>query len=1070
MSRDAHPVILKGIPMKIRMFCAAAFVLALSAAAGVPEWQNPEVTDVGTEAPRASFCPYPDAAGALTFEPEKSERRISLNGVWRFKWCRNPFETPEGFFNAGFDASSWDYIPVPSNWQVYGQNHGRNYDKPFFSNIRHPFPADPPKVPHDDNPTGLYRTAFTLPDGWKNRIVFLNFGGVQSAFYLWINGKQVGYSEDAFTPAEFNITAFLKPGENVLAAEVLHHSDASYLEDQDYWRLAGIFRDVELTARPAVHIRDLQAVTDLDDRYADAVLSVKVSLRNGGAAAAASHSVVVRLENAEGKPVLAKTLLSRGKIGPGEDSVLSLSERVADPMKWTAETPNLYTLTVQVLDPDLKTLEAAAVRIGFREVSIRDGLLLLNGQPIKFKGVNRHEFDPDNGRVVSKEIMIKDLILMKQNNINAVRTCHYPDTPVWYDLCDRFGIYLIGEANIESHELWEKGRYIADWPEWKNAFVSRGVAMVHRDKNHPSVILWSMGNETGLGRNFDSMYAAMKRIDPGRPIHYESKNPAYASTLSKYDIISTMYPPVGEVLRLMKADTTRPVIICECPHAMGNGVGNLSDYWDVIYGHPRLQGAFIWDWVDQALREKAPDGGVWWNFLNLSDGANAGDGLVNADRTPQPELLTVKKQYQNVKFEAANPASGKVRLSNRFYFTNLNTAVLDWSLLENGVAVRSGSLGSRDVPPGGTEEVAIPSGYEPRPGVEAFLNLSLKSGEKTAWADAGHEIAWEQFGLPAPALSAASGEKSAGSAPGESVVQAPVKANPVHAPEIRETGEILEVVGKNFSILFDKHAGGLVAYRVLGRELIAGAVVPNFWRVPTENDEGGGRSSFAARWRKAGLDRLTLEPGTIRSEKTGKGGVHVIVQNQMNGSGVRFACTGVYDVDGSGEVTVRNTVQVEGDAPPLARVGVAFTMPGAFDSLAWVGRGPQESYWDRKDAARVGLYRGRAEGQFFAYDMPQETGNKTDVRWMSITDRDGFGICIKGNPLLSVNVHDFSDAALVKAKETQRIVKDGRIHVAVDLQQMGLGGDDSWSPRVHPEYQLNEKRYEYSFTLSPVKK
>jgi len=1037
--------------MKMRFFSMPALALALSASAAAPEWENPAVTDVGTEPPRASFHPYPDVSGALTFEPEKSACCLSLNGAWKFKWCRNPFETPDGFFNAGFDASSWDDLPVPSNWQVYGQNHGRNYDKPFFSNIKHPFPADPPRVPRDNNPTGLYRTVFTLPDSWKERLVFLNFGGVQSAFYLWINGRQVGYSEDAFTPAEFNVTAFLRPGENVLAAEVLHHSDGSYLEDQDYWRLAGIFRDVELTARPPAYLRDFQATADLDGQYRDAMLTVKAVIRNGGANAITPHSVVVQLTDGRGKPILAKTLLSKGKVRPGQDAVLSLTERIADPLKWTAETPNLYTLTLQLLDYNLKTLEATAIQIGFRKVEIRGGLLLLNGQAIKFKGTNRHEFDPDNGRVVSRETMIKDLLLMKQNNINAVRTSHYPNTPVWYDLCDQIGMYLIGEANIESHELWEKGRYIADWPEWKNAFVSRGIAMVERDKNHPSVLLWSMGNETGLGRNFDSTYAVMKRIDPVRPIHYESKSPAYASTLSKYDIISTMYPRVNEIFRLMRADTTRPVIICECPHAMGNSVGNLSDYWNAIYAHPRLQGAFVWDWVDQALREKAPDGGVRWNFLNLSDGANAGDGLVNADRTPQPELLTVKKQYQNVKFEALNPASGKIRITNRFYFTNLKIAALDWSLTENGIQVRSGSLGAPDVPPGGSTEETIPLGYEPKPGVEAFLNLSMKLRDKSDWANAGHEIAWEQFVLP-----------------GDSKSPAPEKAVPIPAPKIRDTKETVEVSGTDFSLLFDKNAGGLVAYRYQGRELIAGLVKPNFWRVPTDNDEGGGRSGFASRWRDAGLDRLTLTPGAVLAEKSGEDKVRVTVQNRLNGKGVQFACTGVYEVDGSGNVSVLNTVQIEGDAPPLAKVGVSFTMPGAFDSLAWYGRGPQESYWDRLDAVPVGLYGGRVSDQFFAYDMPQENGNKTDVRWMTLTDRDGFGLRIQGEPLLSVNVHDFSDAALLKAKETQRIVKDGNIHVSVDLHQMGLGGDDSWSPRVHPEFQLKEKKYEYSFVLMPI--
>jgi beta-galactosidase len=1030
------------IAMK-RLTAFATMALAAAALSQVPEWENPGVFDVGTEPPHASFIPCPDPETAAAFDPSLSPAVLSLDGTWKFRWCRNPFEVPAGFEAEAFDASAWDDLPVPSNWQVFGANHGRSYDPPVFSNIRHPFPADPPRVPHGDNPTGLYRREFELPAAWAGGRVFLHFAGVQSAMALWVNGRKAGYSEDAFTPAEFDVTPFVKPGRNVIAAEVLHISDGSYLEDQDYWRLSGIFREVFLSARSGVFLRDAAVRTDLDSLYRDADLSVTAVLANRSGRKAGLHTVVATLRDGRGAPVFVKRMTVRA-LAAGAEAALTLTQRVADPLKWTAETPNLYTLTLQVMDPALRPLEAAALRVGFREVEIRRGLLLVNGRPVKFRGVNRHEFDPDHGRVVSAERMLEDVRLMKRHNVNAVRTSHYPNRPQWLDLCDRYGLYVIGEANVESHELWEKGRLIGEWPEWRAAFTARGIDMVGRDRNHPSVVMWSMGNETGWGANFDSMYAAMKRLDPTRPVHYESKTPAYASVPSRYDVISTMYPSVDEILRLMRADTTRPVVICEYAHAMGNSTGNLYKYWDAFNAHPRLQGAFVWDWVDQALRQKAPDGGVWWNFLNAVDGANAGDGLVNADRTPQPELLTVKKHYQNAAFELSDPGRGVLRVVNRFDFTNLNAADLVIERIEGGSPVARGGL-TLDVPPGGSVDIPLPLVAAPAGRAETFLNVSLRLKEKTDWAEAGHEIAWEQFAL--------------GPAPGRA------GAAPAARPRVRTTGETVEVSGPGFTVRFDRASSALVSLTAGGRELISGPVRPNFFRVPTDNDEGGGGASFAARWRAAGLDRLVPSAGGLTVEKTGRNTVVVTARNRWTGTGAAFDCEQAYEIDGSGAVAVRAAVRVEGQAPPLARVGLDFSMPGEFDSLTWYGRGPQESYADRRDAARVGLYRGTVADQFFAYDMPQETGNKTDVRWMEIENGQGAGLRIEGEPLVSVNVHDFSGLALLEAKKTQRLAKDGLTHVAVDLRQMGLGGDDSWSPRVHPEFQMKEREYGFSFRL-----
>jgi len=578
--------------------------MTLGAATLPPEIENPECLGINKEPAHATLMPYVNLKEALTAKRHDSSFCRSLNGIWKFNHVPAPDQRPVDFYKPDFDVTGWKDIPVPSNWQVVAQNENRPYDKPFFTNIKHPFKADPPRVPHDNNPVGLYRTTFTVPTAWAGRPVFLHFAGVQSAFYLWINGEKVGYSEDAFVPAEFEISRYLKPGSNALAAEVIHHSDGSYLEDQDYWRLAGIFRDVFLWSSPPVHIRDFQAVTNLDDQYRDATLELTVKVKNFGQNPSQAPTVLAELLDPAGKPILNERLTTADRLNSRQEIILKAAPAVRDPAKWTAETPNLYTLLLSLVENG-KAQAVVSARIGFREVVIHDGQLLVNGVPITVKGVNRHEFDPDHGRVISRHSMMQDILLMKRHNINAVRTSHYPNDPLWYDLCDEYGLWVMDEANIESHELWEKGIYLTEKPEWRKAFVERGVAMVERDKNHPSIIFWSMGNETGWGTNFDAMYAEMKKIDPTRPIHYESRNPAYAPTLSRYDIISTMYPSTRHIVEMMEKDPTRPVIICEYAHSMGNSVGNFKDYWDLYDKYPRLQGGFIWDWVDQALRLRA---------------------------------------------------------------------------------------------------------------------------------------------------------------------------------------------------------------------------------------------------------------------------------------------------------------------------------------------------------------------------------------------------------------------------------------------------------------------------------
>ena len=1031
----------------------ATTLLATSQASPLaPEWEDPAVFAVGTEQPHATFVPYAAREAALSGDRTSSPYFRLLSGDWRFRWVKNPFAVPSGFEQPGYDDAGWDILPVPSNWQVVGANENRPYDRPLFSNIKYPFKADPPHVPHDANPTGLYRRRFEVPAGWQGSNVLVHFAGVQSAYYVWLNGQKIGYHEDGFTPGEFDLTSRLRPGTNVLTVEVIDYSDGSYLEDQDYWRLAGIFRDVYLVAQPLVRLRDFSVRTDLDAAYHDAKLELRVSLENRSGIAVAGHEVVASVLAADGTRIFSAKLAPEDAVAEGNEVVLKASGTVRAPRLWTAEMPDLYTLVLEHRDGAGNLQEVIAQKIGFREVEIRAGQLLLNGVAITFKGVNRHEFDPDHGRVVSRERMVQDILLMKQHNFNAVRTSHYPNDPLWLELCDELGLYVIDEANIESHELWEKGIYIADDPAWTNAFVARGVAMVERDKNHPSIILWSMGNETGLGRSFDAMYAAMKAIDPTRPIHYESRNPAYAPTLSSYDIISTMYPTVEHILDLMNQDTTRPVIICEYAHSMGNGLGDFRTYWDAYDKYPRLQGGFTWDWVDQALRHPGPDGRMLWNWVNTIDGANANDGLVNADRMPQPELQEARKVLQPVKIEDVDVAAGRLRLRNAYDFVSLSRLSLSWRLLSDGIEVRSGKYaGSLDIGPGKEREIVLPFDVGQIPARhEGVLEVSLTLRDDQPWASRGHEVAWEQFAIPNRTFVAA----AAGTGPS--------------ALQVRHEGARVVVEGAGFSASFD--GASLASYRWKGQERLGGPLVPHLWRVPTDNDEGGGRTSFAHRWREAGLDHLQVVAQTPQVEQLSGDRVRVTGESRITGARAALDLHSSYEVASDGTVSVTGRFSADGALPPLPRVGFQLSLPGTYDRVEWYGRGPHESYADRKEGARIGVYAARVGDLHFPYVMAQENGNHTETRWVVIADSQGNGLRFSGENRFDFTVHDYTDDALQAAKESQVIGRDGRVTLSLDLAQMGLGGDDSWSPRVHPEFRLAEPEYDFSFEIRPFEK
>jgi len=1034
------------------------------------DWEDPSIIARNTEKAHATLTPFPSEKQALSDKWRQSPKVQLLNGTWKFKWAKHPNRIPGDFFQPAAFDKNWDDMPVPSNWQVVGARAEKNpgYDRPVFTNIKHPFPANPPRITTDTNSVGLYRTRFTVPANWREGEIYLHFAGVQSACYVYVNGQPVGYHEDGMTPAEFRVTDLLKPGaENLLAVEVINWSDGSYLEDQDFWRLAGIYRDVFLYTTPKLHIRDFQVSTDLDEQYKNATIKIATYVRNQTGQPQPNYSVRVTLYDAGKKVIFTDVMRSADAVGTEQEGLLRLSKPVTAPALWSAENPTLYTLTMQLVNADGVVQEALSQRVGFREMTLTGEQLLINGKAVTFKGVNRHEFDPQTGRVISRESMVRDIQLMKQNNINAVRTSHYPNVPEWYDLCDEYGLYVIDEANIESHELWSKGYEIADKPEWRDAFMARGRAMVERDKNHPSIVIWSLGNETSMGQNFTDMANIIKLIDNTRPIHYEGRknyNTDFASTKqpqTSFDIISTMYPSVAGMVALMEKDPTRPLIVCEYAHSMGNSVGNLKDYWAAIDKYPRMQGGFIWDWADQGLQLRDRATGKFYNdHINYIDGANAGDGLVNADRTPQPELNEVKQVYQSVKITAAEGQPGRIMARNNYDFQSLEPFALHWSVLRNGTVFQEGTVPQLAAQPGQTQLVTLPIKLPAPPvaGAEYFLNVSLKLKAATLWAPAGHEVASAQLPVgPKP--------------------QAPVVVGVNQIQFVRPvvSPSNITVRGVNFAVVFDRASNTLSEFLVHGKNVIQKGLTPSLWRVPTDNDEGGGAVSFAARWRKAGLDKAVATPVSISIINSQKHMVKVRCENDILLSGAKIRQQTDYAVFGTGDVQITTTFTPDstGTLPPLARVGMQCQLPAEFSNFSWYGRGPFESYADRKDAAFVGSYSATVSSQYFPYLMAQENGNKTDVRWAQLTNEAGTGLLIArvGEGLLNINARDYTDEALLAAKNQlqQEIQRDSTTVLNIDLQQMGLGGDDSWTPRTHPEYLLPAtKPYTYRFRLRAI--
>ena len=1012
-----------------------ALFTAFSFAQPVPEWENPQIIALNKEQPRATFVPLP------TLDAPQSDRLICLNGEWKFRFLTRPDEAPHDFYLPSFADAEWDGLAVPSNWQLKG------YGRPHYTNIKYPFPANPPFVPHDNNETGLYRQRFHLPNDWQGREVFIHFGGVASAFYLWVNGQFVGYSQDSMTPAEFRITEWVKPGENLLAVKVINWSDGTYLEDQDFWRLGGIFRDVHLIARPQLYLRDFFVTTDLDDDYRNADLNVRINLKNLGAAVR-SAQVRVSVQDVFSKTVTVKQIAAQQEVA------VAISQQIINPRLWSAETPNLYTLTIELLDDKGVVTEALTRRIGVREVEIKNGRLLVNGAAVYFKGINRHEIHPDCGRVVSEETMRRDLELMKQHNINAVRTSHYPNQTRWYELCDEYGIYVVDEANVETHELWADLKiYIDEMPEWRDAFVSRGTAMAARDKNHPSVVIWSMGNESGFGSHFDAMYAAIKALDPTRPIHYESRTPAYINALNKYDIISTMYPSLQWVLSLANQDSTRPVIICEYAHAMGNSTGNLRKYWDLFESHPRMQGAFIWDFVDQGLSKKTDDGRTFFayggDYGDVPNDANfCCNGIVNPDREPQPAMEEVKKVFQFVKIKAVDLYAGMIAVENTYDFQSLDFLRLEWQLATPSKVIKTGVIENVAVPPHESRVYDLGGMYEALTvGERCFLNIDLKVKENLLWAKAGYPLAGEQFVFPFKALLE---EKT-----------------PLTQPfAVKETKTLINFSAAGWSAVFDKSVGTWSSFIFSGVEMLERGPRVNLWRAPTDNDDGGGANSYGAQWRRDGLNNLNWSVKSVKLT-TSKAEAVIVVDGMLQSKSGDIPVTTSYTVNSLGEIIVTTDLQVPKSIKTLPRVGNEWLLKKEFDQVKWFGRGPHENYIDRKESARFGVYEKSVRELYFPYVKPQENGNRSDVFNLQISNGQ-IGLCVSAEKGFEFSSTFYSLENLTAAKHITDVAEAPFTTLNIDMQQAGLGGDDSWSPRTHPEFQLRPGRYSYSYVIKPI--
>ena len=1030
-------------------------VLMCTLTFGQNDWENPEVFQINREKARATFYSYASEQKAMNNNLGEADYIKCLNGQWKFNYVGRASQRPLDFHKPEVDLSGWDDIPVPGNWELYG------YGFPNYTNITYPFKKDQPRIADEYSPVGSYVTWFEVPGHWHGREIYIQLDAVKSGFYIWLNGKKVGYSQDSKLPAEFNLTPYLVQGKNKLAVQVLQFTDGSYLEDQDFWRISGIQRDVLLFARPKTHIRDFFAKALLDENYQHGVFNLNIELQNKNTQTAKNYTINYQLIDDAGSVVLKG---QSDKLSVKKDATINFGfeGKVENVKQWSAEAPNLYKLLITLNDSKNKLVEATSINVGFRTTEIKGGQLLVNGKPILLKGVNRHEHDEYYGHVISVESMIADIELMKQYNINAVRTCHYPNDAKWYELCDKYGIYVYDEANIESHGYgYEIDETLANKPEWKAAHLERVLNMVQRDKNHPSVIVWSMGNEAGTGINFLEAYKQAHKTDGTRPVHYERAERKTNITERHTDIIGNMYDPINKLKKIyIDKDTIRPFIWCEYSHAMGNSSGNFKEYWDFIDSHRQLQGGFIWDWMDQGL-VAYKDGKKYWAYGGhfepegvYHDKNFCFNGVINPDRTPHPGLYEVKKVYQNIDFNGKNLKDGQISIKNRRFFTSLTDVQFNWELLADGLMVRTGSFASENLAPQTEKTYNINIGKLDN-GMEYLLNIYAINIQPKPLVDFGHVYANEQFAISAPQLSST------------------YSATTKNGVQLKETNELIQVIGNDFVISFSKENGALTSYVYNGLELISAPMLPEFWRAPTDNDFGTKMPKRSTVWKQAD-SVATLQT----MSQTQVSGTEVKIGTELAIPTIEGTIKITYNINGNGSIAVNYSFVAGAEKlPEIPRIGMKVRLPKSLYNLQYYGRGPWENYIDRNSAAFVGLYQSDIEDQYFAYGRPQENGHKTNVRWLSLTNHMGMGLKITAvNEPIEFNALHMPTEELDPGVEKQLrtpldVVEGDFVELHIDHKMMGVGGDDSWGAKPHKQYlYFADKEYKFQFVISPLAK
>jgi len=1054
------------------------------------DWENPLSVQVNQLRAHSPLNAYQNVADALA---QSNSQRTLLNGEWDFQLFSAPEAVPESFLQFGNNlcavtneensaAQQWQKIAVPSNWQLQG------YDKPIYCNVKYPFPVTPPFVPAD-NPTGCYRTSFTLEASALERSNHIIFDGVNSAFHLWCNGKWVGYSQDSRLPSEFDLGPFLQVGNNDIAVMVIRWSDGSYLEDQDMWWLSGIFRDVSLLSKPKHHIRDVFITPDLDACYRDGSLAVKTRIH-----APSNYRVQVQLFD-QGHTVSAAEVAETNDREIDEkggwDDICFHDLTITTPKQWSAEIPNLYRLVVCLLDENEQVVDVESYAVGFRKIEMLKGQLCLNGQPLLIRGVNRHEHHPELGHVVTEADMIRDIKLMKQNNFNAVRTAHYPNHPRWYELCDQFGLYVCDEANIETHGMFPMCRLATD-PQWTHAFMSRYMQMVERDKNHPCIIIWSLGNESGHGATHDAMYAWSKDYDPSRPVQYEGGGADTKAT----DIICPMYSRVDESQPfeavpkwsikswISAPEEQRPLILCEYAHAMGNSLGSFADYWQAFREYPRLQGGFIWDWVDQGLTKQDQQGNNYWAY-----GGDFGDvqndrqfcinGLIFPDRSPHPTLFEAKYCQQFFQFQlneqsnSSNSQQFELLVRSEYLFRSTDNEQLIWSIKKDGKDIESGDI-SLALKPRSNQTIVINTDFERQQGCQYHLDIDVVTLHDNDFSEAGSVMATEQFALKNH-LALSSSRSFSGLRP----FNKPVNVNGANSSSQgltlsqQDQAIVITSAESDFSLSFDQQTGLISQWQVAQKSVLTSALTDNFYRAPLDNDIGTSEAdnidpnAWASRWQLANVENwqqvcVGCEANTVGDKVQVRAVFQYLDQNQQTSAQLQVETQWLYTIDTQGEVELTIEVAINDTVPPLPRIGVQFSSQGADDvkktPVSWLGRGPFENYPDRKAAARIGAYQQSATELHTDYIFPSDNGLRCDCSSLTVNQ-----LHISGDFHFATS--PYSLKKLASAKHTNELTAEESLQVFIDHQHMGVGGDDSWSPSVHAEFLLTDKHYRYTLVF-----